>query len=96
MFGSGEELTVGLGCVCVGHCHCRDRYLGGTRELWKVMREALLTTPPPAHSTQQGRGAAAILTPFVEKLASWDVLGGLPSVLPCGGRVGWREGELGV
>lgn len=68
----------------------------GTRELWKVMREAFLTTPPPAHSTQQGRGAAAILTPFVEKLASWDVLGGLPSVLPCGGRVGWREGELGV
>lgn len=56
MFGSGEELTVGLGCVCVGHCHCRNRYLGGTRELWKVMREALLTTPPPAHSTQHTAG----------------------------------------
>lgn len=54
-------------------------------------------TPSPSAQHTAGKGCSCHLDSLCRKVGGLRCAkGGLLSVLPCGGRVGWREVKLGV
>lgn len=84
MFGSGEELTVGLGCECGGHCHCRDRDFGH-QGVVEGDEGGFADNPSPSTQHTAGKRCSCHLDSLCRKVGQLGCAGGgCPLCCPVG------------